>query len=174
MSTRKPVPAGERRSRQAIELFEKATKALGKRDFAKARDHLQALIASFSEERDVVERARAYLSLCERSLDKRPSFKPKAFEDVLHHGVYLHNRGEYEDAMKFLRQATEMQPKSDHALYCLAATAARAGDAGSAVAALRQAVAVSPANRAQARSDTDFDSIRDNEEFVAVVYAAAV
>lgn len=174
MSSRKPATAGDRRSQQAIELFEKATKSLGKRDFAKAKEQLQELIASYADERDVVERARAYVALCDRSLDKRPAFKPKAFEDVLHHGVYLHNRGEYDDAMKFLRQATEMQPKSDHALYCLAATAARAGDAEAAVKALRQAVAVSPANRAQARSDADFDALRDNEEFMAVVYAAAV
>ena len=39
-----------------------------------------------------------------------------------------------------------------------------------ALKALRSAIAASPANRAQARSDSDFDPIRDDEEFVELVY----
>ncbi len=58
-------------------------------------------------------------------------------------------------------------------LYCLAAAHARAGDIAAALKALRSAISASPANRAQARSDSDFDSIRDEDDFVALVYAQA-
>jgi hypothetical protein len=38
-----------------------------------------------------------------------------------------------------------------------------------ALKALRSAIVVNPANRAQARSDSDFDPIREDEEFAALV-----
>jgi tetratricopeptide (TPR) repeat protein len=171
MSTKKSAPAVvERRSAQAIELFEKAVKAVGKRDYEKGREHLETLIASHPDERDVVERARAYLALCERALEKKPSFKPKTFEELLGYGVYLHNRGEFQDALKVLQQAAELHPKNEHVLYCIAATASRSGDAPVAMKALRAAIAANPANRAQARNDSDFDPVREDEEFVGLIH----
>ena len=173
MSTKKPASPADKRSQAAIDLFEKATRALGKRDFEKAKDHFEAILSQFPDERDVLERARAYLALCERSLDKRPAFKPKTFDEVLHQGVFLHNKGEYEDAIKLLKQAAEMQPQNEHALYCLAATSARAGDSATALRALRQAVDLGANNRTQAKTDTDFDDLREQEEFVAILYPQA-
>ncbi len=173
MSTRKPVSPADKRSQAAIDLFEKGARALGKRDFDKAKDHFEGVVSQFPEERDVVERARAYLVLCARALDKRPAFKPKTFEEVLHQGVFLHNRGEYDEAVKLLRQAAEMQPKSDHAQYCLAASAARAGDTDAALKALRQAVEIGPHNRTQARGDSDFDALREDGEFASILHPQA-
>jgi tetratricopeptide (TPR) repeat protein len=175
MSTKKPAGPVERRTQQAIEAFERGIKAVGKRDFEKALSTFDELIEAYPEERDVVERARAYRTLAERSLTeaKRTSFRPKGFEDLVNHGVFLHNRGEYEEALKFLRQAAEIHPRNEHVLYCLAATAARAGDTPAALKALRSAIGLSPDNRAQARVDSDFDPIRDEDEFVELVYSKA-
>jgi tetratricopeptide (TPR) repeat protein len=170
MSGKKPTGVAERRSSHALELFEKAMKALGKREYERARDHLDTLLASHAEERDVMERARTYKALCDRALERRPAFKPKTFEDLLNYGVYLHNRGEFEEALKHLQQAAEIHPRNEHVLYCLAAAAARSGDTAAAIKALRSAIGVSPETRAQARSDSDFDPIRDEEEFLALVH----
>ena len=47
MSEKKTAPApAARRSSAALELYEKAVKAVGKRDYDRARDHLDALIAA--------------------------------------------------------------------------------------------------------------------------------
>lgn len=158
-----------------MEAFEKAVKALGKKDYEKAHELFDELIAAHPEERDVIERARAYKAVCERALSesRRGAFKPKTFEELLQYGVFLHNRAEFEEALKYLRQAAEIHPKNEHVLYCLAATAARAGDTGSALKALRSAIAASPASRAQARFDPDFDPIRDDEGFVELIYPQA-
>jgi tetratricopeptide (TPR) repeat protein len=176
MSTKK-TPAVERRAatNPALEAFEKAVKTLGKKDFERARELFGDILESYPEERDLLERARAYRAVCDRALSesRRGPFKPKTFEDLLQYGVFLHNRGEFEDALKYLRQAVEMHPKNEHAQYCLAATAARAGDTPSALKALRSAIAAGPSNRAQARSDPDFDPIRDDEGFVEIVYSQA-
>jgi tetratricopeptide (TPR) repeat protein len=171
MSGKKTAAVADRRSSQALDLFEKAVKALGKRDYARAREHFAALIESHPDERDVLERARTYLALCARALDKRPSFRPKSFEEFLNYGVYLHNRGEFEEALKHLQQAADIHPRNEHVLYCLAAAAARSGDTAAAIKALRSAIAANPETRAQARSDSDFDPIREEEEFVGLVHA---
>jgi len=167
--TKRVAPAMPRRSNQALELFEKALRAMGKKDFERAFGLLDDLIKSFPEERDVVERARAYRTVAERSVGKKSSFRPKSFEELMNYGVFLHNKGEFEEALKFLSQAAEIHPRNENVLYCLAASAARAGETPIAVKALKSAIGVNPANRAQARSDSDFDPIREDEEFAAIV-----
>ena len=175
MSTTKKNAPGERRATQAVELFEKAIKALGKKDYEKAREQLDALTAEHKDEREVVERARSYRTYCDRVLAdaKRQTFKPKGFDELLGYGVFLHNRGEYDEALKALRQAVEIHPKHENALYCLAASAARAGDTASALKALRSAISASSESRALARRDPDFDVLRDDDEFTALVYEAS-
>ena len=120
----KRAAATDRRSALAVELFEKAMKALGKKDYAKAQEHLTSLLSAHADERDVAERARLYLGMCERALDKKPAFKPKGIEELVNYGVFLHNRGEYQDALKMFGQAAELQPKSEDVLYCMAASSA--------------------------------------------------
>ena len=68
-------------------------KALGKRDYEKAQEHLEALLAAHADERDVTERARLYLGLCQRQLEKKPAFKPKTFDEHLNYGVLLTTAG---------------------------------------------------------------------------------
>jgi tetratricopeptide (TPR) repeat protein len=169
----KKASAGERKTSQALELFERGVKALGKKDYERALEIFDSLISSHPDERDLLERARAYRAACERASEKRPAFRPKTFDELLHYGVFLHNRGEYPEALRHLQQAVEMHPKNEHAQYCLAASASRAGDPTAALKALRSAITASAANRAQARGDSDFDPIREHEEFVALVYPQA-
>lgn len=173
MSAKKSAPAIDRRSQQAIDIFEKAMKAMAKHDYERAREQFDALLEGFPEERDLLERARSYRPICDRALDKKPAFRPRTFDEMLHHGVYLHNRGEFEEALKFMKQAAEIHPRNENVLYCMAATAARAGDSATALKSLRQAVSVGPANRAQARQDPDFDALREDEEFLSIVYPQA-
>jgi tetratricopeptide (TPR) repeat protein len=163
-----PAPEGDRRYRQAMELFEKAVKAFGKRDFSRARDHLDHLIESHGDQSDFVERARSYLAMCDRAEGDRPP-RPRTFEEQLNYGVVLHNRGEFAQAIKYLQQAVDKHPRNEHALYCLAAAQARAGDADAAVKALRSAIQANPASRTQARQDPDFEALRSHEGFAALV-----
>lgn len=172
MGDKRGAAVQDRRTSHAFELYEKAVKALGKKDFDRAADLLGELIEGYPQERDLLERARAFRALCERAREKRPS-RPKGFDDLLNYGVFLHNKGDFEGAIRHLQQAAEIHPRNEHVLYCLAAAQARAGDNAAAIKALKSAISVSPANRTQARSDSDFDSIRDEADFVSLVYSQA-
>lgn len=162
-----PVP--DRRYQQAVDLFERAVKALGRKDLDRARDLLDELLESHADQQELVERARAYRAMCDRS--RRPP-RPKTFEECLNYGVVLHNRGDFAQAVRYLQQALEIHPRSESALYCLAAAQARAGDVAAALRALRSAIHANPASRAQARRDDDFAPLRAAAEFQALVAPA--
>jgi len=161
-----PATVVDRRYRQALDLFERAVKALGKKDLGRARALLDELLEGHGDQQELVERARAYRVMCDRSL--RPP-RPKTFEELLNYGVVLHNRGDYAQAVRYLHQALEIHPRHEGALYCLAAAQARAGDAPAALKALKSAIHASPASRAQARRDDDFAPLRAGAEFQALV-----
>ena len=95
MGDKKGAAVRDRRTSHALELYEKAVKALGKKDFDRASELLDELIEGYPQERDLLERARAFRLLCDRSREKRAS-RPKSFEDLLNYGVFLHNRGDFE------------------------------------------------------------------------------
>jgi tetratricopeptide (TPR) repeat protein len=160
--------AQERRYGQALDVFEKAVRAMGRKDFERARGHFQTLLKSHGELRDVAERARTFLRVCDRELGGRATPKPKTAEEMLAHGVYLHNLEAFDEAIKLFRRVAEQAPDNEHAAYCLAASLARSGDASGALQALRKALVVSPGSRAQARFDPDFDAIRSEPEFVSL------
>jgi tetratricopeptide (TPR) repeat protein len=161
-----PAPAVDRRYQQALELFERAIKALGRKDLDRARDLLDALLEGHADQQELVERARAYRAMCDRP---RRGPRPRTFEELLNYGVVLHNRGEFAQAVRYLQLALEIHPRNESALYCLAAAQARAGDPGATIKALKSAIHANPASRTQARRDDDFEPLRAAAEFQALV-----
>jgi Tfp pilus assembly protein PilF len=160
-STRGTGKETERYSK-AVEVFERAIKTLHKGDLDKARSHLEAIISDYPAERELTDRAQAYIAICDRKARGGRSYAPKDFESIVSYGVFLHNRGDYQGAVDSLSKAVEMKPKSDHAHYCLAAAYARIGDSRGATRHLKRAISTDPYNRVLARTDDDFDSIRND------------
>jgi tetratricopeptide (TPR) repeat protein len=160
------APVVDRRYQQAVDLFQRAVKALGRKDFDRAKALLDTLLEEHSDQQELLERARAYRSRCARP---RRQSRPRTFEELLNYGVVLHNQGDFAQAVKYLSQALELQPRSESALYCLAAAQARAGDTAAALRALRSAINANPASRAQARHDADFEPLHGAAEFRTLV-----
>ena len=70
---RQPAPVVDRRYQQALDLFEKAVKALGRKDLDRARDLLDELLEGHADQQELVERARAYRAMCDRSPPSGPA-----------------------------------------------------------------------------------------------------
>jgi len=154
---------------KAVDTYERAVKTLHKGDLERARGLFETITSNYSQETELADRARAHLDVCDRQLQKKRTFKPKDFESTVTYGVFLHNQGDFRGAVVSLAKAVELNPKSDHALYCLAAAYARTGDGRDAVRHLKRAIGMDPYNRVLALTDRDFDSVRSDPTLARVL-----
>lgn len=173
-STRKKTRGTEESARytKALDAFERAVKTLHKGDFDKASTQFEAIVSGFPEEKEVVDRARTFLNVCARRQKGSRAFSPKDAEGLVSYGVFLHNEGDFKGAVDKLSKAAEMDPKSDHAQYCLAASYARMGDAREATRHLKRAITADPYNRVLALTDADFDSVRTDPSISQILTTA--
>jgi hypothetical protein len=133
-------------------------------DYRTAEARLTDLLASFEGERALSDRARVYLSLCQRELAKAP-VAPTTIEDRLIAATAALNRGADLEAERLARDVALDDDRQDLAFYILAAVDARRGTVQSALANLTRAIQIRPDLAAQALHDEDFTRLRDLEAF---------
>ncbi len=158
------------RYEKALEDLERAMKSLYKRDFERAKEQLLRLQETHANETELMDRVRSYLVACESQLS--PQKRPKSAEEYVTAGVIHHNGEDFPQAIKQFTKALELEPKSPHATYCLAAAHARTGDASSTARILKQAIQSDPNNRVYAISDHDFDGVRESSEIESLLAEA--
>jgi hypothetical protein len=81
----------------------------------------------------------------------------------------LYDQGNYRELSARLRELIDRAPQYPMLVYNLACSESLRGDRASAIEHLRRAVAGSEKHRADAREDADFDSIRDDPAFQALI-----
>lgn len=167
-----PAPARKPTYHEAVGLYERGLQALQRRDFAAAANALRLVIQQYPDERELLERARLYLKVCERELEPREPVSRTADEWVYEATVAL-NADQESAAVQHLQRALTENPRHDHAHYMMAVASARRGDRETAVEHLRHAVTLNPENRALARQDPDLDGLRELEAFREALDASA-
>ena len=121
---------------------------------------------------DLVDRARVYVKTCRDQM--REVEEPQGFDDYYYQGVFLANRGEYQEAIGQFRKALALDSDSDKVHYSLAASYARLGEREQALASLRRSIELDGSIRVQARQDSDFQELREDPAFDDLVSADAV
>ena len=66
-----PAPARKPTYHEAVALYERGLQAFQRRDFAAAANALRSVIEQYPDERELLERARLYLKVCERELEPK-------------------------------------------------------------------------------------------------------
>ena len=141
-------------------MYERGLQALQRRDFAAAAEGLRNVIERYPDERELLERARLYLKVCERELEpKEPA--PKTADEWVYAATVSLNAGDEGAAKQHLQRALAADSSHDHAHYMMAVASLRKGDREAALGHLHQSVSLNPENRALARQDPDFDSLRE-------------
>jgi tetratricopeptide (TPR) repeat protein len=153
---------------EAIAIYEKAVRALQKHDYSAAADQFRTIIERYPDERELQERSRLYLRVCERETARRPAIPTTPQERVYAATVAL-NAGDHALALDHLQRALDEAPESDHAHYIMAVALASRGQSTESMEHLRQSIALNPENRAIARQDPDLESIRELEAFREVL-----
>jgi tetratricopeptide (TPR) repeat protein len=153
-------------------MYERGLQALQRRDFAASAEALRHVIERYPDERELLERARLYLKVCERELEpKEPT--PKTPDEWVYAGTVALNAGDEAAAQRHVLRAITDDPRHDHARYMMAVIAARRGDTTGALDHLRQAISLNPENRSLARQDPELESLYDDASFRAIVDARA-
>src|SRR5262245_25235018 len=155
---------------EAVALYERGLEALQRHAYAEATSLLESVLRQYPEEKELHERVRLYLNICERQATHREA-APQTIDERLYAATLAINGGQYDQAIAHLRLVRDEDPDNDHALYMLAVAHAQRGEHAEAVAHLERAIALNPENRALARTDPDLDPLRDDEAFRAALEA---
>jgi tetratricopeptide (TPR) repeat protein len=169
-----PVPAPVPRAGhvEAVALYEEGVAALQAHDFSRASTLLRSVVSRYPEERELHERVRLYLNVCERHMTPRAA-SPSTPEERVFAATLAVNAGDYDEALTHLRAATSESPEHDHALYMLASVLALRDEVDEAVPLLLRAIDLNPDNRALARHDPDLGALREFESVRHALEAAS-
>jgi len=103
------------------------------------------------------------------SYDKAIEFKPDYHEAWSNRGTALSALGQKEAAIASHDKALELKPDYANAHYNKACCHALQDNPDTAIASLQRAIELDASCREMAKTDTDFDGIRDNEQFQALI-----
>jgi tetratricopeptide (TPR) repeat protein len=156
---------------EAVALYERGLEALQRHDYPGAIALLESVLQRYPEEKELHERVRLYLNICERQAKPREAV-PQTIEERLYAATLAINGGRYDEALSHLRLVRDEDPDNDHALYMLAVAHTQRGEHAEAIAHLERAIALNPENRALARRDADLEALRQDESVRATLDAA--
>ena len=157
---------------EAVALYERGLDALQRHAYAEAVNLLESVLRQYPEERELHERVRLYLNICERQATQREA-APQTIDERLYAATLSINGGKYDQAIAHLRLVRDEDPDNDHAIYMLAVAHAQRDEHAEAVAHLERAIALNPENRALARNDPDLEPLRDDDAFRAALEASS-
>jgi tetratricopeptide (TPR) repeat protein len=155
---------------EAVAIYERGLEALQRHDYEGASNLFDSVLRQYPEEKELHERVRLYLNICQRQAKPRES-SPQTVDERLYAATLAINGGQYDQAIAHLRLVRDEDPDNDHALYMLAVAHAQRDEHAEAVAHLERAIALNPENRALARTDPDLEPLRDDDAFRAALEA---
>jgi tetratricopeptide (TPR) repeat protein len=157
----------------AVDGFERGFQALQQRQFGRAAELFQQVINGYPDEKELQERARVYLSLCERQKYSQGA-SPRSLEERINAATVAINRGAFSEGLSLLRRLEPEHRDNDHIQYMLCVAYSVLGDRDQALGHLKEAIAMNQENRYLASQDADLESLRDDPRFVGVLETAPV
>ena len=152
-----------RLAESARKEFDRGVSALQRRKIEEAERHFAELIQKYPDEKELVDRARVYLAVCERQ-KKVGALTLTEPEDFYYAAVLAKNLGQVAEAIEHLKRAARKNGRGK-VDFLLACCYAQNGERETAIEHLKRAIEEDQSNRILARHDSDFDPVRDTPEF---------
>jgi len=156
---------------ESLVAFQKALELFRKEDFTQAAKLFQEFIHKYNEEKEFVDRARIYLTICENRLHP-PQVNLENFDDYYHYSVYLINRGDYEEALEYLKKANQEKPKEGKIYYLMADAFCLLGNYDECLKNLKKAIQLDDFFRILAQNERDFESLWEDKKFKLILRLA--
>ena len=149
---------------KALAAFGHAMKEFHKGELEKAAESLRAFIEKFPADRELVDRARIYLTLAERR-PRREAVPLKGLEDHFQASVYKINQGDYEGALKTLEKALEFKAEEGRVHYLMADAYMLLNQPEAALENLKKAVQKDKFFSILAQNEPDFEPLWEDKKF---------
>ena len=91
------------------------------------RELFESVLRQYPEEKELHERVRLYLNICQRQATREEP-APQTIEERLFASTLAINGGRYDEAISHLHLVRDEDPDNDHALYMLAVAHAQRGE----------------------------------------------
>jgi predicted Zn-dependent protease len=148
---------------KAYKEYEHAVALVYKQEFDRAAAELKSLLEKHPHDRDLTDRVRIYLRVCE-ARTRRPQ-RGEAAEPYLQ-ALVQYNEGEYEEALKILDREVGSNPRDARLTYLTACAHLAHGERQEGLRLLRESIRLDVSNRYRALNDPDLEEIRTAEDFV--------
>ena len=152
---------------KALNEYQNALQWMHEGKYEKARTAFEKL--SLDGPAEILERVRVYLVACERHA-QHAGLNFNSPEEQYDYAISLLNTGYYEEARDQFQGILKTNPSADYAYYGLAILESMTGLAEPCLEHLAKAIELSPRNRIQARSDSDFQDMADDPRFTELLY----
>lgn len=156
---------------KVLSAYGQAVKEFRKGDFEKASEHMQAFIDKYPAEREIVDRARAYLAIARKS-PKKDAPSPKTFEEHCRQGAARINMGDFEGAVKLLEKGLELGENDGLVHYLLADARCRMGQPDASMEHLKKAIQKDKVYSTLAQNEPDFEPLWDDKKFKLIARLA--
>lgn len=172
MKVKKTGSASSRREStpflEAAKLFDEGIQLLYGKSLKKARDTFQRVISDFGDEKEMIDRAKTYIKICEGGRLRKVGALESA-EEYFTRATMRFNEEDYPGSIEDHQEALRLAPKEDYIPFSLAGIYAIQGNAEQALKWLDKAVKMNPENRKLALQDDDFGDLIDQPDFIALL-----
>ena len=153
-----------------LDAYGQAMKAFRKGDCAKAKELFDDFIEKHPSEKELIDRVRIYLALCEQR-QKKETVPLKTFNDYYEYAVYKQNQGDYDQAIKLLEKARAMKPKEGKIPYLMALTYCLMEKTDSCLESLKDAVHKDKFFGILAQNESGFEPLWEDKKFKIITKA---
>ena len=165
-----PKPPARSTYAEAVLTYERAMQALQAKRYRDAAHLLKTVIATYPEEKELLERAHLYLRVCERHLAP-PDATPSTPEERVYAATLAINAGDLDRAVALLASAVALDPTSDQAEYMLGVALTIRGNHDTAITHLERAVVLNPETRNLIAKEADLEVLRQTDAIAALLSA---
>jgi tetratricopeptide (TPR) repeat protein len=149
---------------KALSAFGLAVKEFQKGEFDKAAATFKEFIDKYPADKEVVDRARAYLAIIQKR-PKKDTPAPRGFEDHYRYAIVRINQKDYAGAVKLLEKALEYKEQEGLVHYLLADVHSLMGQADEALELLKKAVQKDKNFAVLAQNEPDFEDLWEDKKF---------
>ena len=156
---------------KAFFAYTQAMRSFHKGDYEKAAELLKAFLDKYASEKELVDRAQIYLTIC-RVEQKKEKIQLKTFDDYYEYSVYRINQGDYEGALKLLEKALDMKPQEGKILYLMADAYCLMGQSEQCLENLKRAIQLDKYFSILAQNEANFESLWEDKKFKLITRMA--